>query len=167
MVWSHQLFRKYGRAKYIDALERSLHNNVLSGISLEGDRFFYPDPLELDAGYERNGWFTVACCVSREVRFVPTVSKYVYATRQDTAYVNLYGGSVSESDRASTSVELEQQTDYSWDRYVRLPVRPEESSRFTLRLRISGWARSESVPSDLYRSVRDVSAQRSLPVNGE
>ncbi|MFB6287016.1 MAG: glycoside hydrolase family 127 protein [Candidatus Bipolaricaulia bacterium] len=167
VMWNYRLFREHGHAKYIDVLERSLYNNVLAGISLEGDGFFYPNPLRSDGDYQRSGWFTVACCVSGVVRFVPTVSRYVYATRKDTAYVNLYAGSVSEVDLASTSVEIEQQTDYPWSGHVRLRVRPEQSTRFTLKLRVPGWARGEPVPSDLYRYVDASSARPQVSVNGE
>lgn len=167
VMWNHRLFRESGHAKYIDVLERSLYNNVLAGISLYGDGFFYPNPLRSDGDYQRSGWFTVACCVSGVVRFVPTVSKYMYATRQDTAFVNLYAGSISEIELGSTTVEVEQQTDYPWDGYVRFRVRPEETSRFTLKLRVPGWARGEPVPSDLYRYASETDARPRLSVNGE
>lgn len=167
VMWNQRLFREHGHAKYIDVLERSLYNNVLSGISLDGDGFFYPNPLRSDGDYQRSGWFTVACCVSGVVRFVPTVSKYMYGTRRDTAYVNLYAGSVSDVELASTAVELEQETDYPWDGHVRLHVRPEESSRFTLKLRVPGWARGAPVPSDLYRYASTTGARPQLSVNGE
>jgi len=167
VMWNYRLFREHGHAKYIDVLERSLYNNVLAGISLEGNSFFYPNPLRSDGDYQRSGWFTVACCVSGVVRFVPTVSRYVYATHQDTAYVNLYTGSVAEVDLASTSVEIEQQTDYPWSGHIRLRVRPEQSTRFTLKLRVPGWARGEPVPSDLYRYASTMDARPQLSVNGE
>lgn len=167
VMWNHRLFRESGHAKYIDVLERSLYNNVLAGISMEGDAFFYPNPLQSDGDYQRSGWFTVACCVSGVVRFIPTVSAYMYATRQDTAFVNLYAGSISEVDLASTTVEVEQQTDYPWDGYVRLRVRPEASSQFTLKLRVPGWARGEPVPSDLYRYASESEPRPRLSVNGE
>jgi DUF1680 family protein len=167
VMWNYRLFREHGHAKYIDVLERSLYNNVLAGISLEGNSFFYPNPLRSDEDYQRSGWFTVACCVSGVVRFVPTVSRYVYATHQDTAYVNLYTGSVAEVDLASTSVEIKQQTDYPWSGHIRLRVRPEQSTRFTLKLRVPGWARGEPVPSDLYRYASTMDARPQLSVNGE
>lgn len=167
VMWNYRLFREHGHAKYIDVLERSLYNNVLSGISLEGDGFFYPNPLRSDGDYQRSGWFTVACCVSGVVRFLPAVSKYVYSTRGDTAYVNLYTGSVSEVDLSSTTVDIEQQTDYPWTGDVRVRVRPEQSSRFTLKLRVPGWARGEPVPSDLYRYVSEMEARPRLVINGE
>lgn len=167
VMWNYRLFREHGHAKYIDVLERSLYNNVLSGISLEGNGFFYPNPLRSDGDYQRSGWFTVACCVSGVVRFVPTVSKYVYATRADTAYVNLYAGGEAEIELPSTSVKIEQQTDYPWDGHVRLRVRPEASSRFSLKLRLPGWARGKPVPSPLYRYAEETNARPQLSVNGE
>lgn len=167
VMWNQRLFRRYGHAKYIDVLERSLYNNVLAGISLEGDRFFYPNPLSSSGDYQRSDWFTVACCVSGVVRFVPMVSEYVYATGQDTAYVNLYAESVADLTLPSTSVELEQQTDYPWSGQVRIRVHPDESSRFALKLRIPGWARGDPVPSDLYRYVDASGARPQISVNGE
>lgn len=167
VMWNYRLFRQHGHAKYIDVLERSLYNNVLSGISLEGDRFFYPNPLESDGGYQRSEWFTVACCISGVVRFIPTVSEYIYATRADTAFVNLFTSNVAELNLAPTSVEIEQQTDYPWKGYVRLRIRPEEEAPFTIKVRIPGWARGRPVPSTLYRYLETPSETPQLRVNGE
>lgn len=167
VMWNYRLFREHGHAKYIDVLERSLYNNVLSGISLEGSRFFYPNPLRSDGGYQRSGWFTVACCVSGVVRFIPTLSEYMYATRADTAFVNLFAHNTAEIDLASTSVQIDQETDYPWEGYVRLEVRPEEAAAFTVKVRVPGWARGEPVPSSLYRYVEDTAAAPQLRVNGE
>lgn len=167
VMWNDRLFREHGDAKYIDVLERSLYNNVLSGISLEGNRFFYPNPLRSDGGYERSGWFTVACCVSGVIRFVPTVPQYMYAVQADTAYVNLFANSTSELNLASTSIEIKQETDYPWDGYVRMEIDPASEARFSLNIRVPGWARERPVPSRLYRYVGKTPATPSLRINGE
>lgn len=167
VMWNYRLFREYGEAKYIDVLERSLYNNVLSGISLEGNRFFYPNPLQSEGGYQRSGWFTVACCVSGVVRFMPTVSEYMYAIRSDTAYVNLFAHSTAELDLASASVTIRQETDYPWEGYVRMEMEPESTAHFTLKIRVPGWARERPVPSNLYRYARETPETPRLRVNGE
>lgn len=166
VMWNYRLFREEGDAKYIDVLERSLYNNVLSGISLDGNRFFYPNPLQSDGGYGRSGWFTVACCVSGVVRFVPIVPQYLYATRADTAYVNLFANSTADLDLASTAVEIKQETDYPWDGYVRLEVDPTSEVRFALKIRVPGWAREQPVPSNLYRYAGETPATPSIRING-
>ncbi len=58
------MFLLHGDAKYIDVLERILYNGVLSGVSISGDRFFYPNPLASMGQHQRSAWFGCACCIS-------------------------------------------------------------------------------------------------------
>jgi hypothetical protein len=167
VMWNHRMFLRNGHAKYIDVLERSLYNNVLAGVSLEGDRFFYPNPLASDGDYGRSSWFTCACCPPNAARLVASMPKYMYSVQADTAYVNLFASTVATIDLASTTLELEQETDYPWEGTVRMEVRPETASTFTLKVRVPGWARGEPVPSDLYRYQNQMSASPALRVNGE
>lgn len=90
VFWNYRLFLTHGDAKYIDVLERSLYNNVLSGVSLNGDTFFYPNRLE-SCGHEvRSEWFGTSCCPSNISRFIPDVPGYIYAQNDNDVYVNLF-----------------------------------------------------------------------------
>ena len=135
-------------------MERTLYNGLISGVSLDGKSFFYPNPLESNGQHQRSPWFGVACCPGNITRFLASVPGYVYAQQGDTLYVNLFAagnGGRRDCDGGRT-VKLTQETRYPWDGAVKIdrdagpaPAR----SRSTCA--IPGWARDEPVPSDLYR----------------
>ena len=166
-MWNHRMFLLGGDAKYIDVLERVIYNGFLSGISLSGDEFFYPNPLASDGKYQRSPWFGCACCPSNIVRFMPSLPGYAYAQQGDVLYVNLFIGGSATVKMADNTVRLEQETRYPWDGAVEITVEPKRSGEFTICVRIPGWARNEPVPSDLYRFLNESSEKVTLEVNGE
>jgi len=166
-MWNHRMFLLGGEAKYIDVLERVIYNGFLSGISLSGDEFFYPNPLASDGKYQRSPWFGCACCPTNIVRFMPSLPGYAYAQQGDVLYVNLFIGGSATVKMADNTVRLEQETRYPWDGDVEITVEPKRSGEFTICVRIPGWARNEPVPSDLYRFLNESSEKVTLKVNGE
>jgi uncharacterized protein len=166
IFWNHRMFLMRGDAKYMDVLERALYNAALSGVSMQGDRFFYPNPLESANGHQRSPWFDCACCPSNVARFIPSVPGYVYASKDNDIYVNLFIGGDATLATAGNEVKLSQQTDYPWKGQVAITVEPEKSDTFAVFVRIPGWARNEPVPSDLYRFVDIVKEKPSIKVNG-
>ena len=166
IFWNHRMFLMHGDAKYIDILERTLYNAALSGISMKGDRFFYPNPLESTGGNERSPWFGCACCPSNVARFIPSVPGYAYACKGDDLYVNLFLGGEASIQTASNKIILKQQTEYPWQGDVKITVEPEKSGTFVVHVRIPGWARNEPVPSDLYTFEDSRADKPSLKVNG-
>lgn len=161
VMWNHRMFLLHGEARYLDVLERTLYNGMLSGVSLGGDLFFYPNPLASDGswafnvgeGPTRSPWFEVSCCPTNVVRALPALPGYLYAVRERDLYVNLYVGSRGRVTVDGVGMRLSQTTDYPWDGTVRLELAPDEPMAFALKLRVPGWARGEPVPSDLYRYV--------------
>ena len=174
-MWNHRMFLLHGDAKYLDVLERTLYNGFLSGISLQGDTFFYGNPLSSDGtggpnvlvGAGRSPWFTTSCCPTNVVRLLPSLPGYAYAHRDDDLYVNLYVAGSATLPTAAGDVTLTQETDYPWSGAVKITVDPAQESAFALRLRVPGWARNEPVPSDLYRHLYPSNETPSLRVNGE
>jgi DUF1680 family protein len=172
-MWNHRMFLLHGESKYIDVLERILYNGFLAGISIDGDEFFYPNPLASDSTYKfnkgstaRQGWFACSCCPVNIVRFIPAIAGYVYAKRDDDIYVNLFMPGEGTIDLGGDPVRLTQQTRYPWDGKVQITVDPERSRQFTLKIRIPGWTRGECVPSDLYHYQDRAAGKVSLQVNG-
>jgi hypothetical protein len=166
--WNHRLFLLHGDAKFIDVMERTLYNGLISGVALDGKTFFYDNPLESNGQHARSPWFGVACCPGNITRFLASVPGYVYAHQGDTIYVNLYArgrADIETSDKRT--VKLVQDTRYPWDGAVRITVTPESARRFPINLRIPGWARNEAVPSDLYRFTDRSTEPVTLAVNGE
>jgi len=173
-LWNHRMFLLHGDAKYLDVLERVIYNGFLSGVSLSGDRFFYPNPLETDGhqrfnhgSNERAPWFGCSCCPVNVVRFIPSIASYVYATRGDACYVSLFVGGTANVRLTSGDVQLTQETRYPWDGRIQVRVQPAVPHEFALHLRIPGWARGEVVPGDLYRFADTCQEAVSLRVNGE
>ena len=154
-LWNERMFLMHGEAKYIDVLERAVYNGILSGVSLGGDEFFYPNPLASKGGYKRSKWFGCSCCPVNVVRFIPQIVRFAYATRGDAAYVNLFVDSDARLVLAGGEVRLSQRTEYPWSGAVKLTVGDIklQTSNFKLNVRIPGWCVGRPVPSDLYSQV--------------
>jgi DUF1680 family protein len=174
VFWNHRLFLLHGHAKYIDVLERILYNGLLSGVSLSGDLFFYPNPLESDGKYPfnqgeatRKPWFDCACCPVNIARFIPSIPGYVYASQDDSVYVNMFIQGKGKIKLEENIVNVTQETRYPWDGKVKIFINPEKSAEFALHIRIPGWVRNEPVPSDLYSYLTKSTESPTLKVNSE
>jgi uncharacterized protein len=166
--WNYRLFLLHQDARYIDVMERTLYNGLLSGVSLDGKSFFYPNPLESNGQHQRSPWFGVACCPGNMTRFLASVPGYVYAEQGDTLYVNLFVASQAtvklDNGRA---LRVAQETRYPWAGDVRMTVTPDRAARMAINVRIPGWARNEAIPGDLYRFADSVAEAPTLKVNGQ
>lgn len=164
---NYRLFLLHGDARYYDVLERTLYNGVISGMSVDGGRFFYPNPLESHGEHERQPWFSCACCPSNLCRFIPSVPGYVYAVKDDCLYVNLFMQNEADVVLDGGHVQIRQTTDYPWDGDVVLDVDVPATRNFALAIRIPGWVRGQVVPSDLYRYADGRQLGYSVRVNGQ
>ncbi len=143
--WNHRLALLYGDARYVDVVERSLYNGVLAGVSLDGTRFFYVNPLESQGTHHRSSWFGCACCPPNAARTIASLGGYAYATSEQALWVNLYvQGSVDVKLR-NRKVSVQVTTDYPWDGKITLKPSPETETEFELRLRIPGWSHGATV----------------------
>ena len=157
-LWNQRMFMLHGDAKYIDVLERTIYNGFLSGVSLSGDRFFYPNPLSADGKYKFNHgsatrapWFGTSCCPVNVVRFLPSIAGYVFAQRDNEVYVNLFISGEAKLKLPGGDVKIKLDTKYPWDGHVKITLEPEQPQEFTILLRNPGWARNVPLPGDLYR----------------
>lgn len=160
VYWNHRMFLATGESKYIDVCERALYNNVLSGVSLSGDLFFYDNPLESDGEHGRQRWFGCACCPGNVTRFVASVPNYIYAAQGKDIYVNLY----AQGKANIGGVELEQTTDYPWDGKVRIRLN-KGGGKFSIKLRIPGWLKKHPFGNNLYTYL-DAAKSADISVNG-
>ncbi|QOY86391.1 glycoside hydrolase family 127 protein [Paludibaculum fermentans] len=166
--WNHRLFLLHADAKYIDVMERTLYNGLISGVSLDGKTFFYPNPLESNGQHARSPWFGCACCPGNITRFLASLPGYMYAQHGSTLYVNLFAASSAGIDLEGVGkVKVTQQTRYPWEGAVKLTVEPARQGAFSVNVRIPGWARGEAVPSDLYRFAEPSAPAASIKVNGQ
>jgi len=172
--WNHRMFLLTGEAAYLDVMERVMYNGVLSGVALDGTLFFYPNPLESDGTYrfnkgraERAPWFGVACCPGNVSRFLPSLPGYVYATRGDVLYVNMFVAGEARAELEERAISIRQETRYPWEGAVGIVIEPERAGEFAVHIRVPGWAKGRPVPSDLYGYGEESAEAVSLLVNGE
>lgn len=163
---NYRLFLLHGEAKYFDVLERTLYNGLISGVSLDGGGFFYPNPLESRGQHQRQAWFGCACCPSNICRFIPSVPGYVYAVHESDVYVNLFMSNQSNINVNGKNVALKQSTTYPWAGDVKIEVSPKAKQNFTLKIRIPGWVKGSVVPGNLYSYTDKKNLQYVVKVNG-
>ena len=167
VYWNSRMFLLHGDARYIDVLERTLYNGLLSGISLSGDKFFYPNPLASLGQQQRRAWWDCACCVSNLTRFLPSVGGYVYAQNKNDLYVNLFMGSTASVKLPVTTIGITQVTDYPWQGKNEITINPIKTAFFNVYIRIPGWASNQPAPGDLYRDSEPANGNVSILVNGK
>lgn len=172
IYWNHRMFLLHGDSRYIDVLERTLYNGMISGVSLTGDRFFYPNCLESDGEYAfnqgaltRQPWFDCSCCPSNVIRFLPSVPNYIYAHQKDTLYINLFIANRAEIQMDPGSVRVRQETGYPWDGKVTLRVDPERQMAFAMKIRIPGWSLEDPLPGGLYHFVTPKQEAAAIRIN--
>jgi DUF1680 family protein len=162
-----RLFLLHGDAKYFDVLERTLYNGLISGVSLDGGGFFYPNPLESVGQHQRQPWFGCACCPSNICRFIPSVPGYIYAVSNDDVYINLFMSNQSDIRANGKNISLKQTTSYPWSGDVNVEVTSKGKQDFTLKIRIPGWVQGQVVPGNLYSYSDKKALGNSVKVNGE
>ena len=170
-----RMFLLHGDAQFIDCLERTLYNGVISGMSVDGGKFFYPNPLSSDGHYRFNAdntmtrqpWFGCACCPSNLCRFIPSMPGYVYGVRDNNLYVNLFAANTATIQVNGKDVTLEETTNYPWDGDISIKVLKNKAKAFNMLIRIPGWVQNEVVPSDLYSFSDDIFSTYEVSVNGQ
>lgn len=172
--WNQRMFLLHGESKYVDVLERVMYNGLISGISLDGTKFFYPNPLTADGTYNfnqgnpgRSEWFDCSCCPTNDCRFMSSIPGYVYATKGNAIYENLYVSNEAEITLGKSIVKLSVDTDYPWAGDVRTTIKVEKPLTFAMNLRIPMWAQGKPVPGDLYSYVDSSAEEITISVNGE
>lgn len=155
LLWNWRMFQLTGDAKYTDIVELTLYNSILSGVSLNGQKFLYTNPLSYSDDLpfkqrwskDRVGYIALSnCCPPNVVRTVAEVNNYMYSISDKGIWVNLYSGNTLDTKlKDGSAVKLSQQTDYPWNGNVQIRVDKAPASEFGLMLRIPGWCRKASV----------------------
>ncbi|HEY9049138.1 MAG TPA: glycoside hydrolase family 127 protein [Ohtaekwangia sp.] len=174
VYWNHRMFLLHGDAKYIDILEKSLYNGLISGVGMDGKSFFYTNAMEIKnsadqkgAEEKRSGWFTCSCCPTNITRLIPSVPGYVYAQKGSDIYVNLFISGTSTVSVNGKPVQIEQKNNYPWDGKLSFTLAPKSPQVFNLLVRIPGWAQGQAIPSDLYTFTNTTGAKATITVNGK
>jgi uncharacterized protein len=174
MLWNYRLFLLSGKGQYLDVFERTLYNGFLSGVSLEGNLFFYPNPLESDGKHKfnhghatRSPWFNTSCCPTNVARFLPSLPGYIYATKARDIYANLFIAGTGTIKTNDQQVQITQQTGYPWNGQVTFTLNPEKQSAFALHIRIPGWANNQPAPGNLYTYADNEKPSVTISVNNK
>lgn len=149
VFWNQRMHMLTGEGRYIDVLEKSLYNAALDGLSLNGERFFYGNPLASSGNDSRREWFGTACCPSNIARLVSSLGNYMYSQSPGATWVNLYIGSKVRLPADNKFLGLTMQTGYPWKGNTTISVTEAPRSAHQLRLRIPGWLQ-EPAPGGLY-----------------
>ena len=175
VYWNHRMHLLTGDSKYFDIIERTLYNGLISGLSLDGTKFFYPNTLESDGIYQfnrgkctRQSWFDCSCCPTNIVRFIPSLPKLLYSSTQDDLYVNLYASNETDINLVSTEVHISQTAQMPWEGKVKMRLTfNRENPNFTMRFRVPYWVTNQVLPSDLYAYNQPYDSSIRLAINGE
>jgi len=174
VYWNHRMFLLHGDSKYMDVLERTLYNGLISGVGLDGKSFFYTNAMEVRNGFshndierERSGWFQCSCCPTNVCRFIPAVPGYMYAQKESDLYVNLFISSTANLVINNKQVQVLQQNNYPWEGDLRFTIQTAKANSFKLLIRIPGWALNTAVPSDLYSFQKNTGVKPTIKINGE
>jgi uncharacterized protein len=163
ILFNHRLLQFSGESKYADVMERALYNGFLSGFSLDGDRFFYENPLASAGQHHRESWFECPCCPSNLARTLASLGQYFYSTGSNDVWVHLYGQNLANLHVNEREVRVRQVTNYPWDGNVKLEIEVASPQWFTLHLRVPVWCEEWSIAVNRQPSI--VSGLQS-PVNG-
>ena len=167
VYWNSRMFLLHGDSKYIDLLERTLYNGLLSGVSLSGNKFFYPNPLSSMNQHQRSAWFSCACCISNMARFMPSIPGYVYAVNENNLYLNLYMSNASNITLQGGHLNIIESTEYPWKGKVDLTLNPDKPFVYSLKLRIPGWAQDKPIDGNLYTFLKHKQGSVTITINGK
>lgn len=163
--FSQRMNELTGDGKYMDEFERVLYNNVLTGISLSGDKYTYQNPLN-SHNHSRWEWHECPCCPPMFLKMVSALPGYIYSHDNNNIFINLFIGSETAIPLGKNNlVQISQETRYPWDGLIVAHINPEKPGTFSLQLRIPGWAQGVENPYGLYTS--DLDQKATVKVNNQ
>jgi DUF1680 family protein len=166
VFFNHRMFLLEKDGKYMDVAEVALFNNVLAGVNLEGNKFFYVNPLESEGRVDRSHWFGTACCPTNLARLIPQISGLMYANTDNEIYCSLYTSSNVDIPLKSGNVKISQQTEYPFQESVIINLDPEKNNQqFSLKMRIPTWTGEQFVPGELYHYIDNSKDNWQVSVN--
>jgi hypothetical protein len=167
-TFSHRMFLASGDAKYIDVMERTMYNNLVDGVSVSGDHFFYVNRLASagdgrDVRWERA---SLECCPPNLARFLASMPGYIYAQKSHDLYINLYISSEADFQVDGRDLGLAVESEMPWDGRSKITITKSDNIKAALKLRIPGWLRNRPLPGDLYTDLDGSNSEAALSVNG-
>ena len=149
IMWNWRMLLVTGESRFADLLERTLYNGFLSGHSLDGESFFYMNPLQSRNGERRHRWNPVACCPPNVMRLLASLHHYLATVTETGVQLHQYASSTIRAVvPAAGPVELAVETGYPWSGTVAVDVVSSTDAEWTLSLRIPAWARAAIVDGE-------------------
>jgi DUF1680 family protein len=139
VFWNHRMLQAECDGKYGDLLERALYNGALSGISLDGTRYFYMNPLSSDGSYHRAPFQGCACCPPNLARLIGSFGQYIYGSGESELAIHLYASSEASLEIGGKPLTVSQETGYPWNGKTTICFGCDSEVSFTLKLRIPSW----------------------------
>lgn len=150
VLWNWRMLQVTGNAEYADVMELALYNSMLAGISLNGKKFLYTNPLSVSDDLpfqqrwskDRVGYIGYSnCCPPNVIRTIAEVSNYAYSISEKGLWVNLYGGNqLSTTLKDGSKIKLSEETEYPWDGKIIIKLQQVPAHAFSVFLRIPGWS---------------------------
>ncbi|MGE4587206.1 MAG: glycoside hydrolase family 127 protein [Mangrovibacterium sp.] len=155
LLWNWRMLLATGEVRYADLMEQVMYNSLLAGVSLDGKRYFYTNPLAVNGNLpyglrwskDREEYISLCnCCPPNTIRTVAEIHHYLYSMSDEGLWVNFYGSnSLKTRMKDGSGLELEQHTDYPWEGQIRLEIKKAPRNKLAVFLRIPGWARQAAV----------------------
>jgi DUF1680 family protein len=174
LLWNWRMLQLAGNAKYADVLEQTLYNSILSGISLDGNKFFYTNPLAASQDYPydlrwsggREQYISKSnCCPPNLVRTIAEVSNYFYSIANEGLYFNLYGGNqLSTTLKDGSTISLTQTTNYPWDGNIAVQIKQAPQKLISLFFRIPEWCKHATITINGKLLAENISSGSYLPI---
>ncbi|GFZ95134.1 hypothetical protein GCM10008018_46800 [Paenibacillus marchantiophytorum] len=151
IFFAQRMLQIEAKSEYADIMEQALYNTVISGMSQDGKRFFYVNPLEVwpeaiaknqhlnHVKFVRQGWFGCACCPPNIARLLASLGQYIYTVQENTVYANLYMGSDITLNLGGQQVDIHQESNLPWHGNVKFTIKTGAKTEFALALRIPSW----------------------------
>ncbi|CAH2398220.1 glycoside hydrolase family 127 protein [Mesorhizobium escarrei] len=140
IFWAHRMLHLELDGRYADVLEQALFNGALTGLSRDGERYFYSNPLESDGRSSRWAWHSCPCCTMNSSRLIASIGGYFVSASENAIAFHLYGGVSTNIQLATGNVFLRETSAYPFFGSIRIEVSPDAPAEFTINLRIPGWA---------------------------
>ena len=166
VFWNQRMNALTGESMYMDVLEKSLYNGALDGLSLDGTRFFYGNPLASSGRHSRREWFGTACCPANIARLIASLGNYIYAQSNDGIWINLFVGSNTSIAMPKGNVDLKMETNYPLDGSVKISLNTAKKIKYAMHIRIPGYANGIAAPGGLYHFADNNASKIIIKVNG-
>ena len=140
IMWNWRMLLLTGQGRFADVMELALYNGMLSGISLDGEAYFYINPLSDRGNHRRNKWFTCACCPPNIARTLTSLPGYIYSKSSEGLWVHLYTSNKAVISFDTGKVEIVQDTNYPWEGIIHMKISTDIQKPFSIFLRTPSWA---------------------------